>query len=276
MTSSFDVRAYVREPIDLRPASLDLEAMADLPGPVRDAVVHLWSVERSILDLMRDLLVTPTHAEARVTAFLSTWAYEQYWIAESLSALLQTGGAPEPADPPDSALGTVRRHWDERVRPTVDAVRTNLLGSDVVAAHMVTGWLSTATMDLAYRRLSLIEPRLHPLTTIVTAIKERHLAFYADEARTRLRGSAGAVRLARRAAAHWQWPGVRHAGHDAAAGPVRTLLADPSARPGVEAVDAALAQLPGLGGYAPLRRALGAFVPRSPADGTARAATRVQ
>ncbi|WP_159619075.1 hypothetical protein [Ruania rhizosphaerae] len=271
---AFDVRAYVREPVDLRPDQLDLEAMANLPAPVVGAVGHLWSVERTILDLMRDLLVTPTHAEARVTAFLGTWAYEQFWITESLAAVLRPGG--EPTDPPDSGVGALRRMWDERVRPTVDAVRTNLLGSDVVAAHMVTGWLNTAVVALAYERLGAIDPRLRPLTAAVAPIKSRHLAFYEDEAHARLSGSAGAIRLARRTVTRWQWPGVRYCGHDAASGPVRTLLADPAARPGVRAVDAGVAALTGQADAAPLRVALGGFVQHSPVGGTVRASTRVQ
>ncbi|SEE80768.1 hypothetical protein [Ruania alba] len=263
MTSrTFDVRAYASAPDDLRPADLDLTALADLPRPVLHTLAHVWSTERTLLDLMRDLLVTPTHAEARVTAFLTTWAYEQYWIGQSLRAVLDAGGAaPEDlADPPDTSFGRLRRAWDERARPTVDAIGTNLLGTDVVAAHMSVGWLSTAVMDLAYRRLGQLEPRLQDLTAAVGVVKARHLEFYADEAQARLEASAGARRRALRTVRRWTWPGVRYAGPTAVRPAVVHLLADPSARQGVHAVDRGVASLPGLAGAAPLRSALGQFL----------------
>ncbi|UFU06685.1 hypothetical protein [Ruania halotolerans] len=258
-TRAFDVRDYARTPGELRPTDLDLGAVADLPAQVRRTLAHLWSTERTLLDLMRDLLVTPTHAEARVTAFLTTWAYEQYWIAQSIGAVLDVNdGAGE--GPPDTPLGRVRRGWDERARPTVDAIRTNLLGSEVVAAHMSTGWLNTAVMDLAYRRIGHMEPRLRNVTDAVAGIKARHLEFYADEAQVRLAASAGARRRAARTVRRWTWPGVRYGGLAAARPVVVHLFADPSARPGVRAVDAGVAALPGLGQSAPLRTALGQFL----------------
>lgn len=256
--SAFDVQAYVLDPVDLRPADLDLAAIAGLEAPVLDVLEHLWSVERGILDLLRDLLVTPTHTESRVTAFLNTWAFEQYWVAQSLAAVLESNGR-EPREPADTALGAALRTWDERFSPTIQAFRTNLLGEEIVAAHMSTGWLSTAVIDLAYARLAATEARMNPMCADLRRIKARHLAFYADDARSRLAGSAQARRLARRAVAVWDWPGTRYAGRSPIRPVLVTLFADPAAAAGVRAVDAAVGELPGLAGLNPVQRSLGLF-----------------
>lgn len=260
-STSFDVAAYVADPIEIRPADLDLELTAGLPSGVLDVVEHLWHEERSILDLLRDLLVTPTHSESRVTAFLNTWGYEQYWLAQSLAAVLERNGRAATELVP-SRLGAVLRFWDERVTPSVNAIRSNLLGEDVVAAQMALGWLGTAVLDLDYWRLAELEPRLRPLAEAVRPLKARHLAFYADDARARLTRSPQGRVLARRALAGWEWPQVRYAGRAAVRPVVVTLYADPASAAAVGAIDAGVAALPGQTGAAPVRRALGRFVRR--------------
>ncbi|MHC5560688.1 hypothetical protein [Kocuria sp. U4B] len=233
-TAGFDVRAYMRDPHVLRPEQLNLEAMGALSDPALEALTYLWAVEGSILGRIRDVLVTPTHAESRVTAFLSTWSYEQHRLTETLRAVLTANGR-TPEAPADTALGRVRRTWDDRARPTIDAIGTNLLGAEVTGAHMVTGWLDTAVLTVAYRRLGEIEPALEALTESIGCMKARHLAFYAEEAHTRLARSATAVRIARAAVARWRLPGTRYIGL-APARAVAGLLNGPAGRPAVEQI----------------------------------------
>lgn len=261
-TAAFDVRAYTTDPREIRPSDAGLDALTGLNPTALDVLADLWRVERSLLDLLRDVLVTPAHADPRVTAFLITWTYEQFWLAETLAAVLEANGRPA-VEPPGGPLGRLRRTWDDRARPTVAAVRTNLLGADVTAAHLVTAWLDAAALTHTYRALAAEEPRLEPLLTRAGGIKARHLAFYADDAARRLDTSAGARRLARRAAARWRWPGTRYApvtaatarlvtGHTAAG----TAGVGPSADLGLAHLDETVAALPGLAGTAPVRGAV--------------------
>ena len=55
---------------------------------------------------LRTVLVTPTHKDARITAFLTTWAFEKYWIADALSAILS---AHEAAGRLDARIGAQAR-----------------------------------------------------------------------------------------------------------------------------------------------------------------------
>lgn len=252
----FDVRAYARAPHALRPADLDLRALGDLAPETLEVLGHLWRVERGLLDRLRDLLVTPTHAEPRVTAFLTAWAYEQHWLAETLAAVLAANGrtAREPADTP---LGRCRRTWDERARPALGAVASNLLGAEVTAGQMATGWLDTAVLAAVYRRLGAVEPRLAGTVREIVRLKQRHLAFFAEEAGARLTRSANARRLARSGVARWRWPGTRYCDPGPHRAWIRRLVADTAARADLLGLDEDLAALPGLAGARPVAAALG-------------------
>lgn len=269
--SRFDVRAYTRDPLDLREAPVP-DPVGLAPAAL-DAVAYLWSVERGALDRVRDVLVTPTHADARVTAFLITWTFEQYALTERLAGVLGANG--RPAEPPsDTRWGRARRVWDERAAPTLAAVHSNLLGADVTSGHMAAGWLDAATTGLLHRRLTVLDPGLTELSRLADALKARHLQFYAAELTWRLSVSpppatapslesagrvgsvAGARRHGRRAAAAWRWPGTRY-GHPGPAGDVvRHLLGSDSRTGEVRALDTAFSALPGLGGSRPVERGL--------------------
>lgn len=251
----FDVRAYMRDPYVLRPADIDTEAAGKLSASTLGTLTHLWTVESNTLGRMRDLLVTPTHAESRVTAFLSTWAHEQHWLGATLRALLSVHGT-APREPADTVPGRLRRTWDDRGRPTVAAIGTNLLNADITGAHMVTGWLDTAVLAMAYQRLAHTEPALGEIARTVVRLKERHMDFYVPEARARLSGAAATRRTSRIAVARWRFPGTRYAGPAPARDVVAGFHDDPDLRCAAEELDRAVAALPGLAGVRPVGAAL--------------------
>ncbi|MEX5257814.1 hypothetical protein [Kocuria arenosa] len=252
----FDVRAFACEPYELRPADLDLESVRGLAPGTLDVLAHLWRVERGLLDRLRDLLVTPTHAESRVTAFLTAWAYEQHWLAETLAAVLAANGRTV-GEPADTTGGRWRRSWDERARPALGAVASNLLGADVTGGQMATGGLDTAVLAAVHRRLGAVEPRWAGTAREIVRLKERHLAFFAEEAAARLARSASARRLARSGTARWDWPGTRYCDPGPIGTWVQRLFADPAARADLLRLDETLAALPGLAGARPVSAALG-------------------
>ncbi|TDE98707.1 hypothetical protein EXU48_00365 [Occultella glacieicola] len=259
-SAGFDVRSYTRTPRSLRRKDLDLAALQGLGTNTLLTLRHLQQVERGTLRLMRDLLVTPTHAESRVTAFLTTWAYEEYWIADALEAVLDENNHTEVAH--STKLGELRRSWDDRVSPTADAIRTNLLGSDIVAGHMAVGLLDSLVARASYARAGQLEPRLGAVIDPIVAIKDRHVEFYVDEASDRLAASPAAGRLGRRAVRTWRWPGSRYGAPGYVQPVLRYLFADPSVRADIDAADSQVAALPGLAGAHPIRQALGRFASR--------------
>jgi hypothetical protein len=248
----FDVRAYMRDPLALRPTDLDLLALGDLDPATLEVLTHLEAAECALLHRLRDFLVTPTHAESRVTAFLTTWAYEQHWLVQTLGAVLTANGRTA-GEEQATTLGRLRRVWDERLGPMVGAVSSNLLGAETTAAQMLTSRLDTAVLSASYRRLGAVEPRLAATTADIVRLKERHLTFFTTEAQTRLTESQSARRLARIAVSRWRWPGTRYTGHGAR---IRRLVADPATRAALLSLDEDLNAFPGLAGIRPLAATL--------------------
>lgn len=73
---------------EIDPAVLDQVRAAD--AATAAAIRALQRIERSTMARLRRMLVSPTHTQARITAFLTTWAYERYWIDDLLTRLLRS------------------------------------------------------------------------------------------------------------------------------------------------------------------------------------------
>lgn len=197
----FDVRAYANDAHASYRDLLDLEAYASQPlssDTVR-ALRYLQVVERGTMTHLRSVLVTATHKDARVTAFLITWAFEKYWIADALDQIIRAneGGAVD------------RTPFRTPVERTIrESIVANIVGLPMVAVHTALGTVDEWLMQAAYRRLIELEP--HPqLTDIVTrllATKSRQLQFFEAQARHRLGESSRAQKVTRRRLAKTPWP----------------------------------------------------------------------
>src|SRR6188508_1002386 len=87
----FDIREFTRTARGSHRGELQLDEIRE-SGLGADAIRLLRllrDLERTTMQRMRNLLVTATHKDARVTAFLTTWAYEKFWIADALDAVLE-------------------------------------------------------------------------------------------------------------------------------------------------------------------------------------------
>ncbi|MDM4761769.1 hypothetical protein QT381_01965 [Galbitalea sp. SE-J8] len=199
----FDVREFARTAVGSHRAEIDLDAFdaEPLSGETVRVLAFLRSVEHATMNHLRDVLVTPSHKDARVTAFLTTWAYEKFWIADALSAVL----AKHPsvvvgAQSLRHRIGGGVRAVIDRFSPIREALVANAIGDDVIAVHMTTGAVDTWLSQTAYSRVEATEP--HPeLTRVlerIREVKDRHLQFFAAQAEFRLGESAGARALTRK------------------------------------------------------------------------------
>src|SRR5690606_31799525 len=73
---------------------LDYASFAERPlrNPTLRALRYMFDVERHTIVYLRDLLVTPTHKDASATAFLTRWAYEDFWHSEGVAEVLRAHG----------------------------------------------------------------------------------------------------------------------------------------------------------------------------------------
>jgi hypothetical protein len=248
-TAGFDVREFARTAHGSHRETLDLGALAEEPLDAESVrlVRALRDMERATLPRMSDLLLTATHRDARVTAFLTTWMFERFWIADALDAVLDVSPAtrdlPSSAGPAQWVLAERRK----RRGPIRHALIANITGTQIVAAHVTTGLVDEWITQAAYRRLAGASCVMASIINPVVEIKHRHIHFLAEETERRLRCSARARRITRRALRHAAWPlgSVDRSKHERTFFE-RHVFGDQSGRAEAGRIRAMVAALPGI------------------------------
>lgn len=205
---SFDVRDYARTARGNHREQLELGSYAEhpLPADTLHLLRYLRELEAGTMDHLRNVLVTATHKDARVTAFLVTWAFEKFWIAEALGAVLTANGSPVRAE---ERPAQVRRgeHNDRRgpIRRAVEGMR---VGVAIIAAHLAVGLVDEWVTRQAYEAVAAHTDNadLRATIALVLEVKARQSLFFDEEARRRLAESEKAAKLTRKFLATTGWP----------------------------------------------------------------------
>lgn len=238
---------------------LDFELFGEHPldADVLRCLRYMHDVEYHTVCYLRDLLLTPAHADPEVTGFLSTWVYEELWHGEALAAVLQVHGEPH---------GTARvaalrdgLGWRDRARPLVAAVGSRCSGDDFVALLMAWGALNESTTQAGYSLLGRRagHPVLSQLLQRVTRQEGRHLDFYTRQAARRLTGSPRAQRLTRVALKSlWRPVGSGLLPPIECTFLLRYLMDGSEGKKEVDRLDRRFDRLPGLSGLGMVRRAV--------------------
>ncbi|GIL31324.1 hypothetical protein [Actinocatenispora comari] len=146
------------------------------------AVRAVARLERSTIPRLRRMLVSPTHLDARLTAFFSTWAYERYWIADRLDQLGAahagdgTAGIPADGAEPPVDRAALRRDRRERVWLLGTAIATNLVGPPMVAVHVLQCLVDEWVLDEVYAALTAEVPddRSAEVVADIRRVKAEH------------------------------------------------------------------------------------------------------
>jgi hypothetical protein len=253
----FDVREYARTAVGSLREGLNLDAYASAPlgADTLRTLSFLQAIERSTMQHLRTVLVTPTHKDARVTAFLTTWAFEKYWIADALSGILSVHSA-VPVARRRNAISRFFREIAERFEPIKESLVANQIGVEMIAVHMtigaIDGWLTQA----AYARLAQLDKNSELDSTIerILEIKARHLTFFEPQAEFRLSASTRAQKLTRKRLKRETWPiGAGDLAPASAKDFYSRLFAT---EPGLaRSIDGAINGLPGLAGLGLIEKA---------------------
>lgn len=199
-TTEFDVSAFTYDSIGDRRDEIDGDAFraAPLTGQALRAIAYLWDVERSTLPLVRNILSGYTHNESRITAFLTTWAYEKYWAAATMAEILAlhgratTGPIRDDRDVPARLEATAFA-----LRPISDSVWTTLVGEPVAALDVAKLASYERAGLAAYDAVMANDP--HPaLVAALAPLRDRKLLygeFYELETRMRVSDGPAALRL---------------------------------------------------------------------------------
>lgn len=200
---NFDVRDFARTAAGSYRDGLGLESYrsAPLTQDTLRVLRYLQIVERATMTHLRSVLVTATHKDARITAFLVTWAYEKYWIADALEQIL-LAHQPEGTEADKSPF---RTPVERTIRESIYA---NIVGVPMIAVHMSLGTVDEWLTQAAYRRILERSPHPQLSATIgaFLAVKQRQLDFFEAQARFRLTESGRARSLTRKRLTRTPWP----------------------------------------------------------------------
>lgn len=197
----FDVRKYADEAQASYRDELALSSYADHPltPETLRALRYLHVVERGTMTHLRSVLVTATHKDSRVTAFLITWAFEKYWIADALDQIIRAH------DGADADRAPFRTPVERTIRESIVA---NIVGLPMIAVHTSLGTVDEWLMQAAYRRVSELDPHPQLAATVshILETKSRQREFFEAQARHRLAESTRAQKVTRRRLAKTPWP----------------------------------------------------------------------
>ncbi|MGH9245730.1 MAG: ferritin-like domain-containing protein [Acidimicrobiales bacterium] len=254
----FDLETYQRRSERLVVDDLDFGSFAPhpLPVPALRCIRYMHDVEHHTVCYLRDLLVSPAHADPEITTFLTLWNYEEHWHGEALGAVLDAHGEPCGSE----RVRAVRRR-DRRLRPwslAASLVGDGALGSDITAVHLTWGAVNEWTAQAGYARLltRTRHPVLDELLRRLMRQEGRHIDFYATQASARLERSRRARRIVRLALVRaWRPVGtnVMPASESAFIG--TWLFGGPDGLAAARRIDRRIDRLPGLEGLGLVERA---------------------
>lgn len=195
---AFDTQTYTRRAGRVDLDGIDFESFNDQPldRATLRCLRYMHDVEHHTICYLRDLLVTRSHRDPEVTAFLTMWAFEEFWHGEALAQVLAAHGEPAGA----VRIETVRRslRLRDQFAPFLHGLGSGITGPSYVAIHMTWGAINEWTAQAAYARLGALagHPTLAELLRRIMRQEGRHVDFYMTQAAQRLE-SRRAQRLTR-------------------------------------------------------------------------------
>ncbi len=256
---AFDIDQYAETSDPVSWQDLDFEAFdrAPLPAETLRTLRYMCNVEYHTVCYLRDLLVTPSHKERDVNAFMTMWNREEYWHGEALAQVLGRHGITVDYD--RLKAGRLKLAWRDRLAPLRQSILGNIVGEDYIAVHMSWGAANEWSAVAAYRRLAALEdhPALSPLLARIAQQETRHVAFYAGQARRRLEKSKMARALTRLALTKaWEPVGSSISEPDDVRHVMSHLFGTPDGMAEIRRIDTNIARLPGMAGLTIVEDAL--------------------
>lgn len=144
VVTEFDVATYgeqARGPLEVPESGITID------GRTARDLTYLWRLDVATLDEMRSLLISWTGNEARITAFLATWAYERYWLAQATGDLLAAAGRPHHTDEVRTGL---RQILAQRLLTLTSPIVGTVVGEPVTAGHMAKMAVNEGALHAAF------------------------------------------------------------------------------------------------------------------------------
>jgi len=245
---SFDFEKYLRAAGGTRPEAFDWSD----PGPRLDedalfCLGYMMDIESHTIIYLREMLCTTVVEDASITAFLSCWAYEEFFHSQVLRRLLESQGVAID----DRRASALRRARPDDYLTQKFARLLSRVTRHFSAVHMTWGAINELSTLTGYQ--ALIDRTRHPLLTIVLAriIKDerRHFSFYFNQARLRLQPRAARTLTSLAVRNFWKPVGSPVRGDGDARRICGYLFGDERGSHRLAEHDSTIARLPGLGWF---------------------------
>jgi len=92
MRTTFDSYKARAGRLDLEGVDFDDFRVSPLTPEALRSLRYMHDVEHHTVCYLRDLLLTPAHADPDVTSFLSCWVFEEMWHGEAIGRVLEAHG----------------------------------------------------------------------------------------------------------------------------------------------------------------------------------------
>lgn len=246
---SFDIDRFSRTSEPVRYEDLPFEEFQTNPLPPETlrSLRYMCDVEYHTVCYLRDMLVTPSHRDPEVTAFMTMWNREEFWHGEALAEVLRMHGIT--LDYNHLKAKRITMGWRDKLGPVKQSLLAGMVGQDFVAVHMVWGAANEWSAVAAYNRLAALQghPVLAELLVRIARQEARHVAFYATQARERLARSTKAQKVASYALQRFWGPvGTGVMPDSEVTHVLKHLMSGPEGRKAARAIDDHIRRMPGL------------------------------
>ena len=253
--TAFNLDRYLRVCGATKPEIFDWTApQPRLSDDALFTIAYMMDIESHTIVYLRDLLSTRVVRDNEVTAFLSCWAYEEFFHSLLLRRFLATQGVAID-DQRFADLRSKTSLADHIIRPGIAVL--SRVSRHFPAVHMTFGAINEISTLTGYQaliaRTDFARDRSDSQRPLLTAILERiikderrHFAFYFNQARRRLRAPAAQRLTAFLVRNFWTPVGVTVRGDPSMRRVCAFLFPGESGVERLAAVDRSIARLPGL------------------------------
>ncbi len=246
-----DIERYISVSAKVDTSDIDWNQAreAGLTDDEKFVLTYFSDVESQTIRYMKMLLQMKIAFTPSVSAFLTTWSYEEFFHGYELSRLMTACGSPLEENRVEKV--TRKARFNEMLEAALAPLMSRIFSNQFPAVYLSFGAIQEITTLRGYERLREYtgNPVLEILCDRIAKQERRHFAWYFNHARELLQKSKGARILARKLL-EFNWVPVG-AGIKSPAEVKRlfiTLFPSPSAREIVREIDSKMGTLPGLEG----------------------------
>ncbi|MEP7339987.1 MAG: acyl-ACP desaturase [Acidobacteriota bacterium] len=249
MKPEFDRYISVSAKIETKDIDWEEAKQVGLTEDEKFVLTYFSDIESQTIRYLRTLLQMKIAFKPDVSAFLTTWNYEEFFHGYELANLLSVCGAPLEEGRVEKVKGRAR--WNEWLEMLFAPLLSKLFSNQFPAVYLSFGAIQEMTTLRGYERLQKMtrNPALRTLCERIAKQERRHFAWYFNHARELLEQSHGAQALTRKLL-QFNWVPVG-AGVKTPSEVQRLFSILFAGEPGhnlVNEVDSKIASLPGLDG----------------------------